>query len=81
MPRPQNMDPESVEGPIPEIIGKTVAAAYQQAGGFHSLDEGYAKDGPVVIEFTDGTVFAVEGFWCNDSTASTEYTLGRREGS
>lgn len=71
----QNHDRESVGASIPEIVGKTVAAAHQEVGEFHSLDGGYEKDGPVIIEFTDGSSIVVEGFWCNDSTASTEYKV------
>lgn len=76
MGRRQQENREAVRASIPEIVGKTIAVAHQEAGGFHGLDGGYAKDGPVVIVFTDGTTLTVEGFWCNDSTASTEYTLG-----
>lgn len=54
--------------PIPEIIGKTVLAAWHEHDGTD-----YA--GPVRIEFADGTSIIVEGVWFNDSTAGTEYEL------
>jgi hypothetical protein len=71
----QNKDPSSVTKQITELNGKTVKTARQVAGDFHSLDEGYAQDGAVIIEFTDGTTLTVDSHWCNDETVSTEYVL------
>lgn len=71
----QEMTREPFTTEIPELSGKVVARAYQESGECHSLDSGYEQDGTVVVEFTDGTKLVVISWWCNDSTASTEYTI------
>jgi hypothetical protein len=59
---------------IPELAGKTVASARQESGDSH-LDGDYAQDGPVIIEFTDGTALIVESYWCNDDTSGIEFSI------
>jgi len=61
---------------IHELTGKTIQRAWQGPGDYNSLDGGYDHDGPVTLEFTDGTSVVVEGAWCNDGTASTDYETG-----
>lgn len=62
---------------IEGLDGKVVRRVYQRSGMFHSLDEGYAPDGDVVVEFEDGTTLTVTSFPCNDDTSSTEYEIER----
>jgi len=62
---------------IEGLAGAVVRRAYQESGEFHSLDEGYAADGDIVVEFEDGRRLVVSSHWCNDSTSSTEYEIER----
>lgn len=75
MTRKQNGSPATTTI-LPEFAGKIVQRIYQDSGDFHSLDGGYEQDGPVTIEFTDGTTLMVVGSWCNDDTASTGWVTG-----
>lgn len=71
---------ESFTTEIPVLAGKVVKRAYQEAGEYHGSDDGYEADGEVVIEFEDGSSLSVVGHWCNDGTASTDYTYSPTKG-